>query len=85
MVNCSLAHVLFECSGLIEKRILETEILRNECPINMFTDFQRLNNQDKTIYIMSGFGGKYIKEFENVYNVFLKFVISIIVHKQNTP
>ena len=51
IVNCSLAHVLFECSGLIKKRIMETEILRNECRINMLTDFPGLNNQDSTIYI----------------------------------
>ena len=69
-----IVHVLFECENL--KNIRETAWNRvlESMPINMVTECQRATAREKTILLLSCYGGSFIPEWTNIYVRTINFV-----------
>lgn len=81
-VRENAVHVLFECN--------ELEPLRNHCwqqlmqamPVAMAGDLSQRSNQGKLQILLSGLGGDYVPEWDNIYTEIVKFVQSMYMHRK---
>ena len=82
MVESSPCHLLFECPQFNEIRMFESNLLVLACPEAFLMSFESLSNENKTVLIMSGLGGNYVKEHEYIYTAILNYVHKLYQAKQ---
>ena len=81
-IQNALPHLLFECLYSSDTRNIEKLKIANVCPDAFSDDFERMSPDEKTCFILSGFGGKYVPEFENIYTAFLNYVFRLYEEKR---
>ena len=83
-VESSVAHLLFECPALsmIQEIMWENVILT--IPPALANDLEQIEINQRQIFMFSGLHSRYIKEFKDVYNALVDFVVIMVQAKQET-
>ena len=76
-------HVLFDCTGLEPLRSHLFDKLTNSMPHALASDFINLNNDDKAILMLSGYGHKYIQEWKDIYSNTANLIDSLYKRRSN--
>ena len=77
-------HILFECTVLEDVRSKYLNKLFSSMPDNMAYDINRLNNVDKAKCMLSGYGKRYVPEWNSIYIHTLEFVYNMYQCRANT-
>ena len=72
-----LFHILFRCNELETPRIRLLSKLSNAMPFAMATEFNNMNVNDKTMFILSPLKSLYVAEWNNIYVAIAIFVKEI--------
>ena len=75
----SIQHVLFRCSNniVVDTRKEWYNQLENVIPEGMKASFFDMSDDDRTVFILSGFNSEYIPEFIDIYIVFMEYVCKL--------
>ena len=73
MVDDTVHHMLFECSGLSQIRDITWNNVLTAAPRALANDLNNMSSERKTILLLSGFG-QFIQEWSNMYIVACNFL-----------
>ena len=75
----SIQYVLFRCSNniVVDTRKEWYNQLENVIPEGMKASFFDMSDDDRTVFILSGFNSEYIPEFIDIYIVFMEYVCKL--------
>ena len=76
-------HVMFECSRLEVVRMRGWSRIEEVMPPAMKLSVEAMSNSEKTILILSGYGNRYIKEWEHLYENTAVFVYELYSLRNN--
>ena len=73
MVDDTVHHLLFECSGLSQIRDITWNNVVTAAPRALANDLYNMSSERKTILLLSGFG-QFIQEWSNMFIVACNFL-----------
>ncbi len=73
----SVCHFLFECQRLTDRRKELWSDVELSMPRPMVEEIGMMNNQAKVTFILSGFGCKYVPEWNSIYVALVRFVSNL--------
>ena len=77
----TVEHFLFGCSRL--NMLREILLMNLEMLPNMYIHMSSLNVTEKTVFLLSGMGGKFIVEWLDTYTSIANFVFQMYIHRHN--
>ena len=75
----TVEHLLFSCtnSDIVEERTKWLSRIDNTIPPAMKVGFEAMQLHDKTVFIMCGFGSRFVPEFIDGYTVMADFIVNM--------
>ncbi len=72
-VHDTREHILFQCHGLCEIRIVLWKDVITNCPKQMVKELEKTNVFDRTKFILNAFNCNFTPEWNNLYASMAKF------------
>ena len=72
-----LAHLLFRCDHFKDLRQSLWCNVQSKAPLAMLNDMNTMSQSQRTHFLMSGLGGDFIPEWDDLYEAILEFIVSL--------